>query len=263
MIGVVILDRPEAPSHDQVSRLMKVVDDHSLRIHAALTFDEVRALATREERHRLAREIHDGVAQEIASLGYLVDDISAHADTADQRQRLGDLRGELTRVVGELRHSIFDLRSDISPSAGLGSALSDYLRQVGARSGITVHLTLDEAPTRLRAEAETELLRIAQEAITNARKHSNAENLWVDCRIRPPFARISVRDDGRGLVESRDGSYGLKIMRERARRIDATLEIGDGSAHDSGSGATVIVTVGSQQRLPEPETEDIEWPALP
>src|SRR5690606_6747821 len=103
-----------------------------------------------------------------------------------------------SRVVSELRLSIFDLRSEISPSAGLGSAISDYVRAVGARSGFTVHLTLDEAPTRLRSEVETELLRILQEAITNARKHSDAQNLWVDCRIRPPFARITVHDDGGG-----------------------------------------------------------------
>lgn len=253
IFGVVILDQVGAPSKDQVSLVMKEVDEHSLRLHTALTFDEVRAVATREERHRLAREIHDGVAQEIASLGYLVDDISAHANTVEQRQRLVELRAELTRVVGELRHSIFDLRSEVSLSTGLGSVLTDYVREVGARSGITVHLTLDESPTRLRAEVETEMLRIAQEAISNARKHSNAENLWVDCRIRPPFARISVRDDGNGLIVPRDGSYGLKIMRERAARIDAILDVIPTSERGSGGGATIIVTVGGELRLPECE----------
>ena len=63
---------------------------------------------------------------------------------------------------------------------------------------MTVHLTLDEAPTRLRSEVETELLRIAQEAITNARKHAAATNLWVDCRIHPPYASHHREDDGRG-----------------------------------------------------------------
>ena len=71
---------------------------------------------------------------------------------------------------------------------GLGTALSDYVRQVGAGSNFTVHLVLDETPTRLPIDAETELLRIAQEAITNARKHANAQNLWVTCRIDPPRA---------------------------------------------------------------------------
>ena len=202
---------------------MAEFDDHALRLDTALAFDEVRSLATMEERQRLAREIHDGVAQEIASLGYAVDELLAHATSDGQRRRLHALRNELSRVVSELRLSIFDLRSAIS--GGLGSALSDYVREVGARSGMTVHLTLDEASTRLRSEVETELLRIAQEAITNARKHSAAENLWVDCRIRPPYARIQVADDGRGLGAKREDSYGIGIMRERAERISADLDI--------------------------------------
>jgi len=115
---------------------------------------------------------------------------------------------------------------------------------------MTVHLTLDEAPTRLRSEVETELLRIAQEAITNARKHSSARNLWVDCRTRPPYVRIEIRDDGSGLGEGREDSYGLRIMRERAQRINATLQINNGVAHAETPGTSVLVTAGG-----EPMTE--------
>ena len=244
MIGIVLADTPHPVASNVLSDLMPELDDHALRLDTALAFDEVRSLATMEERQRLAREIHDGVAQEIASLGYAVDELMAHATSDGQRRRLRTLRGELSRVVSELRLSIFDLRSAVS--GGLGSALSDYVREVGARSGMTVHLTLDEAPTRLRSEVETELLRIAQEAITNARKHSAAENLWVDCRIRPPYARILVFDDGRGLGESRIDSYGIGIMRERAERISAHLEIEAGPNLKSARGTTVTVTVGAE-----------------
>ena len=262
MIGAVLADCAESPPRESVSRLMSEVDDHALRLDTALTFDEVRSVATQEERHRLAREIHDGVAQEIASLGYVVDEIHAQAQNDEQRESLRMLRSELTRVVGELRHSIFDLRSEISPAAGIGSVLSEYVRQVGARSGITVHLTLDESPVRLRAEVETELLRIAQEAITNARKHSGADNLWVDCRILPPFARVTVTDDGNGLVESREGSYGLKIMRERASRIDARLDIRPGSGRESGRGTSVVITVGSEPQAPSISSKDVPWQSV-
>jgi signal transduction histidine kinase len=246
MIGVVVLDAEAPPGHKTLQALMREVDEQALRLDAALAFDEIRSIATMEERHRLAREIHDGVAQEIASLGYVVDDLTATATSDTQRRKLHALRGELTRVVSELRLSIFDLRTEVS--AGLGSALSDYVREVGARSGLTVHLTLDVSPTRLRGEVETELFRIAQEAITNARKHSAASNLWVDCRIQPPGARISVCDDGGGLGRPRDDSYGIKIMRERAERIGAALEItenGNGSA--SATGTSVTVTVGADE----------------
>ena len=245
MIGVVILEAGEAPLPKTVQALMREVDEQALRLDAALAFDEIRSIATMEERHRLAREIHDGVAQEIASLGYVVDDLTANASSELQRKKLNALRGELTRVVSELRLSIFDLRTEVS--AGLGSALSDYVREVGARSGLTVHMTLDVSTTRLRGEVETELFRIAQEAITNARKHSSATNLWVDCRIQPPGARISVRDDGGGLGTPRDDSYGIKIMRERADRIGATLEISGNPLSSNTLGTSVTVTVGAEE----------------
>jgi signal transduction histidine kinase len=246
MIGVVLSEGGTPPPPGALPALMQDLDEQALRLDTALVFDEVRSLATMEERQRLAREIHDGVAQEIASLGYLVDELAAEEEDAEQSTRLRALRSEISRVVSELRLSIFDLRSEISPTAGLGSALSDYVRAVGARSGLTVHLTLDEAPTRLRGEVETELLRITQEAVTNARKHSNAENLWVDCRIQPPFAHITVEDDGSGLGRPRADSYGFKIMRERADRINALLEIGGRDHTTAGLGTKVSVTVGEE-----------------
>ncbi len=242
MIGIVLADSSTAPDSAGLAALMRRVDEQSLRLDTAMTFDEVRSIATVEERHRLAREIHDGVAQEVASLGYSVDDLLAKTVELDRRKDILAIRQELTRLVSELRLSIFDLRTQVTPNAGLGSALSDYVREVGARSGMTVHLTLDEAPTRLRAETETELLRIAQEAITNARKHSEARNLWVHCRIRPPHALIKVRDDGKGLGDGRSDSYGMRIMRERARRIQADLHVD--TAREEPSGTTVLVSLG-------------------
>lgn len=243
LIGVVISEAPQPPITQVLHSLMREVDEHALRLDAALTFDEIRSLATIQERHRLAREIHDGIAQEIASLGYVVDDLTAGASSETQRRKLNELRTELSRVVSELRLSIFDLRTEVS--AGLGSALSDYVREVGARSGMTVHTTLDVSPTRLRAEVETELFRIAQEAITNARKHSAAKNLWVDCRIKPPLGTITVRDDGSGLGQARADSFGIKVMRERAERINATLDIVSDGAPNGITGTRVTVTVGA------------------
>lgn len=245
MVGVVLLDGPVTHGHQRhiAERVMREVDDVALRLETALAFDEVRALATVEERSRLAREIHDGIAQEIASLGYLVDDLRSESDHSSMQERLADLRAELTRVVNELRLSIFDLRTGVGTGVSLGTALSDYVQQVGARSNMTVHLTLDEAPTRLRTEVETELLRIVQEAVTNARKHASAENLWVDCRVHPPFASVRVRDDGTGLGSARADSYGLRIMQERAARIDAVIDISDNG--ETGSGTVVTVNVGA------------------
>ena len=228
---------------------MKEVDRHSLRLDTALVFDEIRTMATADERQRLAREIHDGIAQEVASLGYVVDHMASSTRDPDVAQGLRELRGELSRVVADLRLSIFDLRSDVSATNGLGAALSDYVRQVGAKSDLTVHLSLNEAPTRLSPAVEAELLRIAQEAITNARKHASARNLWVDCWTDPPQVSLTVRDDGRGITGRRDDSYGISIMRERAQRIDATLEVTSESDANKGAGTTVAVKVAEKSVL--------------
>jgi len=211
-----------------VGEVASMASDVALRLETGLLFEQIRELATAEERRRLAREIHDGIAQELASLGYIVDEISSVAGDAGQPDIVDDLAGlrqEMTRIVRELRLSIFDLRSDVDRHGGLGAALSEYLRMIGTTSGFTVHLTLDESNRRLPAETEAELLRIAQEAVNNARKHAAADNLWVTCRVHPPDAELVIEDDGLGLGKGREDSYGLEVMRERAERSRAVLEI--------------------------------------
>ncbi len=246
MVGVLLSHSATVAQDRQAERIQGDLDELSLRLDTALAFDEVRSLVTAEERQRLAREIHDGVAQEVASLGYVVDEISTMTTDTEIVEPLKQLRSELSRVVTELRLSIFDLRSAVGTGAGLGSALSDYVRKVGSQSSFTVHITLDEAPTRLTPAVETELFRIAQEAITNARKHSDAENLWVDCRIQPPDAFIRVRDDGRGVGARRADSYGLRIMQERAERIDGELTVEHGTPEADRPGTCVTISVGDR-----------------
>jgi signal transduction histidine kinase len=240
-VGLVGVERDGGPwSARHLARAQAMADDAALRIDTGQLFSEVRALATVEERRRLAREIHDGIAQEVAALGFVVDDLRARTTDETSREELGDLRGELTRIVSELRLSIFDLRSDVQPSSGLGAALTTYVRSVGTGSGLTVHLVLDESAYRLPIEAETELLRVAQEAITNARRHARARNLWVTCRVDPPRAFLRIADDGQGLGAPRGDSYGMEIMRERTARVGASFVV----RQRVGGGTVVEVTLG-------------------
>lgn len=227
--GLVALDTAEAGVYTRaaVRELEPVVSEAALRLETALLFDEIREVATAEERRRLAREIHDGIAQELASLGYLVDSLtsSARSTGSELEQPMRGIRAEITRLIGEVRMSIFELRSEVEQHGGLGAALSEFVRSVGQTSPFTVHLTLDETTTRLPAEVEAELLRIAQEAITNARKHAGARNLWVHCIVDPPRALLRVEDDGVGLGEAREDSFGIEIMKERASRLRARLRV--------------------------------------
>jgi len=225
VLGVLLATVAHTQPPDALAVLQRTLNQYSLRLDTALAFDEIRSVATSDERRRVAGEIHDGIAQEAASLGYLVDDLSASAESSTQRTKLQELRRELSRLVAQLRLSIVDLRSDITPTTSLVAALSQHVRRVGAQSSMTVHLSLDETPNRLRTEVETELLRIAQEAIVNARKHSGAANLWVTARVHPPLAELYVEDDGCGLGVGRTDSYGLAIMRERAERVNASFAV--------------------------------------
>ncbi|MBT8225992.1 MAG: ATPase [Dactylosporangium sp.] len=247
-VGLVVVetDTPGAYPPHIVAKVVAIAAPAALRLEAALLFDEVRSLATTEERQRLAREIHDGVAQELVMVGYGIDNAIAVLPDADAAaDDLRALRGEVTRVITELRLSLFELRSEVDRYGGLTAAIADYARTVGASAGLRVHLSLDESTARLPAAVEAELLRIAQEAITNARKHAGAENLWVTCAVDPPFAQVEVSDDGRGITDPQPGGrYGLAIMAERAERIRGRLEI----TPRVPNGTTVAVVLGSAPR---------------
>ncbi|MGI5237103.1 sensor histidine kinase [Dactylosporangium sp. CA-139066] len=247
-VGLMVLESDTSGAYPPalVARVQSLTGPAALRLEAALLFDEVRSLATTEERQRLAREIHDGVAQELVMVGYGIDNAVAalpNAEAAEEELRV--LRAEVTRVITELRLSLFELRSEVDRYGGLTAAIADYARTVGASAGLRVHLSLDETTARLPAAVEAELLRIAQEAITNARKHAGAENLWVTCAVDPPFAQVEISDDGSGIGENRpDGRYGLAIMAERAERIRGRLEI----TPRVPNGTTVAVVLGTAPR---------------
>ena len=234
-VAVMLVDCTTMPDRRTLDRVMARLAEASVRLNAALLFTSVRESATSEERHRLAREVHDGVAQDVASLGYLVDNLAASVTTEEQKHDVALLRREVTRVVAELRNSVFDLRNEAGAGQGLGQSIASFARHVGSHSPLTVHVTLDEAPVRLRPRVEAELLRITQEAINNARRHSGGTNLWVHCRVHPPFAEIEVIDDGDGLGSPREDSHGLRIMRERADRIGADLTVTSPTTNGRGT----------------------------
>jgi nitrate/nitrite-specific signal transduction histidine kinase len=113
---------------------------------------------------------------------------------------------------------------------------------------MAVHVTLDEKGPRLSGDVEYELLRIAQEAMANARKHSDAANLWLRCRVRSPYAEIEVGDDGTHQHLPKTDSQGLQIMRERSRSIGAHLVVEEPSPERPGT--RVVVRLRSPSRQP-------------
>lgn len=228
-LAVSTFDATAALDRHIVGLATKVVHLSGSRLASAMLFDEVRQLATQDERLRLARDIHDGIAQDVASMGFFVDDAMHGADEATTA-KLRLLRAELRRIVGELRLSIFDLRLAADDSTTLGTVIGEHARRAAAQAGLTVHVVIDESASRLTSVAEHELMRIAQEAMTNVRRHAQATNVWVECTVDAPAFALRIADDGRGLGPSTDASMGLKGIRERVARLGAEVRIGDRAA---------------------------------
>lgn len=248
--GVVLVAESDCQVRNDIDELLAIVDEHALRLDTALLFDEVRAVATTEERHRLAREIHDGVAQDVASLGYLVDDLATSISDPTAREAARALRDEVSRVLTELRLSIFDLRQGIGANGGLAGALTEYVRRVSSEAGLRAHVQLDVKQDALDQTASNELLRIGQEAVTNVRKHADAENLWVRLAMDGTHVVLKVEDDGIGPASPRAMHYGLPTMRERAARVGARFEV---TGRPNGGTIVTVETLAAATKQDAPE----------
>jgi len=229
---------------ESVERIILLLNEQlrgkAIQLDTALLFSDFRDLASADVRQRLAREMHDGIAQDIASLGYLVDALAAKPASDKQAQQFILLRDRITKIVAEVRQSVLTLRTSIGESQSLGAAIGLVARHLSESSGISIQVNLDEQSTRLRPEVEAELFRIAQEAMNNAIKHAQCSAIEVTCRVYAPNAALTIRDNGRGLQASRSDSHGLKIMRERARLAGAELSITD----EPAGGLAVSVAIG-------------------
>lgn len=241
-LGSAVLVRDAGWTEELRARARTVADEFALRLDTAVLFDDVRLMATAEERNRIAREMHDGVAQEIVALGYIVDEIESVSDQSETQELAASLRREISRVVTDLRFSIFDLRHQVADHR-LSGALAEYVREVSHGTDLRVHLLLDESGPALSSRTETELLRVAQEAIGNARRHAHARNLWVTLVSDGSCVRLEIEDDGVGNAFPKDRHWGLQTMKERAATIGADLDI---SPRDGGG---TIVRLQTRQTV--------------
>src|SRR5205085_8591347 len=140
--------------------------------------------------------LHDRIGQSLAYLAFELDRIARRTEAEPLHSDLHALRQDVRRVVGEVRETLYDLRTDVSDEQDLVSTLELFLDRVRQRAGIDVHFEHD-ATGRLALPQERELWRIAQEAVTNVERHAHARRLdvhwWCDGRA----ATLEVRDDGR------------------------------------------------------------------
>ncbi|MEG3941512.1 PAS domain S-box protein [Microcoleus sp. S36b_A3] len=222
-------------SHDQVIWLAR-------DITALKQAEEASIL---EERNRMAREIHDTLAQ--AFTGILAQVGAANQVLTDDVEATGahlDLIKELARTgLTEARRSVFALRPQLLEEGSLQSALHRLIAQIRtAAMDTTLYYEIEGTVYSLPAEVETNLLRMGQEALTNAIRHANADEIRVQLVYDRDQFCLRVRDNGQGFgvgsIPSSEG-FGLLGMSERAERIGAQLTI----RSQPGQGTEIIVTV--------------------
>ena len=213
-----------------------VADQVGLALRTAKFAAEGRELAVLEERTRLAREIHDTLAQQLTGIVLQLEAAEA-MQSRDQGERSRELivaaREQARLALQEARRSVWNLRPMPLQAAGLTAAVALEVDRFGQRSGMAVALRNDAVPRHLALapQAEVAIFRILQEALANAGHHSNAHVVEVDLRVDDSDLVLSIRDDGTGFDIADDGAddghggFGLVGMHERARLIGAELEV--------------------------------------
>jgi two-component system, NarL family, nitrate/nitrite sensor histidine kinase NarX len=228
----------------------------TLASHLAGAMESLRAgalereSAVAEERGLLARELHDSIAQSLAFLKIQVSmlrDAVKRADAPQVERVIGELDAGVRESVSDVRELLVHFRTrtngeDIEP------ALRTTLQKFEHQTGLSTHLAVLGHGLPLPPDVQVQVLHVVQEALSNVRKHAGAREVWVEVRQAPGW-RVEVRDDGCGF--DADGPapdqthVGLGIMRERALRIGATVEV----SSVAGSGTAVVLTLPETERL--------------
>ena len=201
-----------------------------------------RETAVAEERSFIARELHDSIAQSLAflkiQLGLLRNDIKS-ADAARIHKTLGELDAGVHESLGDVRELLVHFRTRTN-SEDIAPALKTRLQKFEHQTGLATHLDIDGDGMPLPADVQVQVLHVVQEALSNVRKHAQAREVWVEVQQTPQW-RVEVRDDGCGFDPDGAGPdethVGLRIMRERAQNIGATVEV----ASVPGSGTCVVL----------------------
>jgi two-component system sensor histidine kinase DegS len=204
--------------------------------------------AQEAERSRLAQEIHDGPAQALSNTIFQVEYIERviESDPLLARTELRFLRELLRRELGDVRAFISQLRPPLLDQFGLDGAIMDTIEHTRTLTGMAITTDLNAPAGMLNDREQTVVLRVAQEALQNVRKHAGAGHVVVSTRLDGDWV-LEVRDDGRGFdlgaVAARGRrNFGLQFMRERAELIGARIDVR--SRPDGGTVVRLAIPTG-------------------
>jgi signal transduction histidine kinase len=206
--------------------------------------------AVLEERNRIAREWHDTLLAGFAAISWQLDETLSRIKESPGRA-LETVEMALKMVKhyrAEARRVIWDMRENRPESETLADALTSSLRQFGGASATGCVVRVDGTTIHLPEEIERNVLRICQEAVSNAKRHGESQHIEVVFEYRATELRISVRDDGKGFEPNEftgvaSGHFGLAVMQERAQRFGGRLRL---ESHP-GQGTLVEVVIPYKQ----------------
>jgi signal transduction histidine kinase len=222
---------------------------------------ELQFRAVLTERTRLAQELHDTLEQTITGIALQLDRVANHfGKNPENASRHLKLARSLTRQgQTDVRHSVWGLRSRAAEKFNLVNALNVSCRQIANDAGIQIQIETNGETHPLPETVEENLLRIGQEAITNAIKHSGAKTVKIDLQFSPQQVVLEIKDDGKGFTPEAcpgpdEGHFGLLGIRERAERMGGEAHI----SSTQGSGACVRVEIPRDQNGDEYHQADME-----
>jgi len=225
-------DNGEEFSSSDESSLVRFATAAAIAIDNAHLNQRLRTLAVAEERVRIARELHDGMAQVLAYVNTKAQAVQAYLEKDDvdtAASQLDQLARAARDVYKDAREGIMALRTGIDPGQTFEEALRNYLARWQEQSGMAADLVV-QVDLDLPDPAELQLLRIIQEALTNARKHSGATDVKITLEQDDDRLLATVEDPGSGFdpasrPRAEFPQFGLGIMKERAESVGGTIEI--------------------------------------
>jgi signal transduction histidine kinase len=244
MVGLII--KTISDQNDQRKAMITELEETGAKLAAlaeenaglqARLLVQAREAGVMEERQRMAREIHDTVAQGLTAI---LTQLEAVGDVPEARSRLDTVRATARESLTEVRRSVQALRpAPLQHDAGLATVLEGHAAAWSRTTGVPASVSVTGDPRPLHAEVEAALLRVAQEALANVAKHASAGRVGVTLSYMEDVVALDVRDDGRGFTMGAGTGFGLVSMRQRMNRLAGTLAIETAPGRGTGISATV------------------------
>ncbi|MGW4567928.1 sensor histidine kinase [Streptomyces sp. NPDC004561] len=218
--------------------------DENAALHEQLLV-QAREAGVADERRRLAAEIHDTIAQGLTGIIAQLQVVANAPDLPTARTHLERASGLARHSLGEARRSVHNLAPVELASGGLPEALKKTVGEWGERTATRAEFTVTGTAEQLHDEVSATLLRIAQEALSNAARHARATRVGVTLSFMGDEVTLDIRDDGTGFdpavvpARTRTGGFGLAGMRARAERIAGSLTVESESGHGTALSARV------------------------